>query len=266
MNMLEAISLGLVQGLTEFLPVSSSGHLVIFQHYVTSLEAPLLFDLMLHAGTLLAVLIFFRKRLLDLTLSVTRDLTSEQAAANRKLVLLLIIGTIPAGIAGVLWEDSLEVLFGNYQAAAGFLILTGAILLIGDLSREGKVDLTTLSYMSAVLIGCGQALALVPGISRSGSTICVAILVGCRREIAAEFSFLLAIPAIVGAVVLKLPDLVEVIAKESRMFLYYFSGTVIAAIVGYVSILLLLTIVKKRRLVIFSAYCWLVALVVLVWG
>ena len=189
MTVWQAAILGLVQGLTEFLPVSSSGHLVIFQTAFKLEEAPIVFDTIVHLGTLIAVLVFFRKKLLKL---------------NKKQISLIAVGTVPAVIAGLIIEPFLEALFTSLVLTAGGLIFTGCILLTTKNLTQQKQELT---IRQAIVIGVFQALAIIPGISRSGSTVCSALHLGIKRESAFFFSFLLAIPAILGAQVLQLKDL-----------------------------------------------------------
>ena len=212
MTILEAIVLGVLQGITEFLPVSSSGHLVLMQHFLGIKESQVFFDVMLHFGTLGAVIIVYYQiigslmrtgfstlfqadfyRHARLTISNTPDL---------KLIWFLLLGSIPTGLIALLFKDSLEAIFGKPMVVAGMLIITGLILQLsrlGQRQRQRQTE-TPLRAWHTPLVGVVQGLAIIPGISRSGSTISISLLLGLSPQVAAQYSFLLSIPAILGAV------------------------------------------------------------------
>ncbi len=251
MSWLDAIILGLVQGLTEFLPVSSSGHLVLFQGLLGVAVPGVLFETIVHVGTLLSVVIYFRKRLLALLVG----LFSADGAAARRYILWLAIGTIPAVIVGLLLKDVFEALFDQPIAAAGFLLVTGAILLATKWAPRRSHNVRA---GSAVIMGVGQAMAILPGISRSGSTIAAGLFAGVDAEKAAEFSFLLSIPAILGALVLQLGDLDTSVPVAWGPYLV---GGFLAFVSGLLAVYWLLKIVKKGQLHHFSWYCFAVGLI-----
>jgi len=260
MDFWRAIELGLVQGLTEFLPVSSSGHLVLAEHLLGVDPPGISFEVVLHLGTLLAVLVYFRHRLWD----IGQDLVQRRTVANRhdgrKYFLALVIGTIPAGVAGILFKDQVEAAFSAPKAAAAFLLVTGVFLLATRLARGMQRPLT---LPRAFLVGCAQAVALLPGISRSGSTMSAAMGLGISPAAAAEFSFILSIPAILGATVLSVGEaLAEGISGPIAAV--YALGGCVAALVGYASLWLLFGMIKKGRFWWFGVYCLVVGIASLV--
>jgi undecaprenyl-diphosphatase len=249
-----AILLGAVQGLTEFLPVSSSGHLVIFQHILGVQESPLTFDIMLHMGTLLAVFVAFWDDIIDI---LKKPFT--------RLTYLIVVGCIPAAIAGYLVAPFIEKAFESLLVVGLGLIFTGFALRFSEKwSREkiGLKDIPNTSYKDALFIGLLQAVAIVPGISRSGSTIAAGLFAGMERELAARFSFLLSIPVILGAGIFELSDVSS--SAWSQNLVPYTVGTLVAALFGYLAIKIVMRLVRHGRLSVFSYYCWAVALVTLV--
>ncbi len=258
--MLEAILLGILQGLTEFLPISSSGHLVLVQSLMKGFEEPgLVFDVLLHAGTLLSVLVYFRRDIIDLAKGVFSGSDPEIRRRSRTMVSALIIATIPAAAAGILAEDYLEQLFQSPTFASFFLICTGLILCVGEFLK-GRVlvekdPVGQFNLKSYILVGMAQALALLPGISRSGSTIAAGMALGWSRTASARFSFLLMIPAVSGAVILKIPDAVTLMANHGFSAGVLMAGFTAAAVSGFLAIDLLLKLVKNRSLFPFAIYC-----------
>jgi len=249
-----AILLGAVQGLTEFLPVSSSGHLVIFQHILGVQESPLTFDVMLHMGTLLAVFVAFWDDIIHI---LKKPFT--------RLTYLIVVGCIPAAIAGYLVAPYIEKAFEALLVVGLGLIFTGFALRFSEKwSREkiGLKDIPNTSYKDALFIGLLQAVAIVPGISRSGSTIAAGLFAGMERELAARFSFLLSIPVILGAGIFELSDVSS--SAWSQNLVPYTVGTLVAALFGYLAIKIVMRLVRHGRLSVFSYYCWAVALVTLV--
>ncbi|MEM9481795.1 MAG: undecaprenyl-diphosphate phosphatase, partial [Verrucomicrobiota bacterium] len=245
MTHLEAIIVGIVQGLTEFLPVSSSGHLVLSQELMGIDDPGVTFEVLAHVGTLLSVLIYFRKRLFQMT----RSLFDAALAADRKLILLLIIGTIPAAVLGIAFKDLFEKAYENPVLVSGLLLVTGSILFLPRLIRtSGERDL---DFKSALGTGFGQALAILPGISRSGSTIVTAMLFKVKPAVAAEFSFLLSIPAIGGAAVFQVKDWLEDnkagLIPADMDYWPYLSGALAAFVFGLLAIYTVLAAVRRGK-------------------
>lgn len=269
MDTISSLFLGVIQGLTEFLPVSSSGHLVFFQNLLGFTEPEIIFDVALHLGTLLAVFIFFRSDLKEImleTMSFLSDYfnkkTSLSSIKERPHVLLacwVVIGTIPTVIIGFTFKDSLEALFGKLSWVGIMLIVTGLILTITRFIPAGRMKRKNVGLLTSIAIGTAQGMAIIPGISRSGSTIVCGMLLGIDRELAARFSFLLSIPAIMGAMVLQLAshDLGSI--DIYPMVIGFFS----AAITGFFALKVLMKMVKKGNLYWFAPYCWALGLTVL---
>lgn len=234
MNIFQAGILGIVQGLTEFLPVSSSGHLVLFQSFIPGFSQPgVLFDAYLHLGTLLAVLVFYYKRILKL---------------DFKYLKILVLATIPAVIVGFLLKDYIDLIFQNTKLVSLALIITGFMNLRTDTNKESSEGL---NGKKGFFIGLFQAFAILPGISRSGSTIFAGTYFGMQKEKAAEFSFLLSVPAIMGANVLEI-----IKGGTNELFsVNYIAGIICSFIVGFVCIKLLLNILKSNKFKYFGYYC-----------
>ncbi|MCX6827216.1 MAG: undecaprenyl-diphosphate phosphatase [candidate division Zixibacteria bacterium] len=255
MSYFDAILLGFIQGLTEFLPVSSSGHLVLAEHLLHTKMPGVAFELVLHCGTLLSVLVYFRRKIWGLLKSFfISGMTNE-----RKLAYYLIIGSIPAGVAGIFFKEFFERIFSSPWVTSAMLVITGVILLATAMVKVGDKNINT---MRSLIIGLGQAIAILPGISRSGTTIATGLFAGVNPVTAAEFSFLLSIPAITGAVTLKFKNLMAV---NSAIGGQCFVGAVIAFILGLLAIYLLLDIVKRGKFKYFGIYCILVGLFGLVY-
>ncbi|MBN1291647.1 MAG: prolyl oligopeptidase family serine peptidase [Candidatus Latescibacteria bacterium] len=262
-----ALILGIVQGLTEFLPVSSSGHLVLLQHILGLTDDMLMFDIFVHFGTLLAVLAVFRKSVfrlifsgLDSFSSIVFDRISPgkiyRNSPDFRTIIAIIIGTIPAVLAGLLLQDFIENLFSSPYLVLAALSFTGIILILTFFVRENS---ERIGAMKGLVIGCAQALAITPGISRSGSTIAAALFLKSRRSDAGEFSFLLAIPVIAGATVLALKDAVET-GFSSNPWGPIITGTIAAFLTGWVSLVMLIKIVKRGKIGYFGFYCLLISL------
>jgi len=242
----DAVILGVLQGLTEFLPVSSSGHLVLAQAILKVKQSGVSFEVLLHLGSLLAVLVYFRATILRMIQSLWRaDLVAE-----RKLVVYIIIGTIPAVLAGLLLRDFFERAFSNPVMTSVMLLVTGLILVATRFVKPGGKQV---SLVSAIIMGVGQAFAILPGISRSGTTISAGMFAKAQPSRAAEFSFLLAIPAILGAVVLKLDDLAAI---ESSLLAQYFIGVLVTFVASLFAVYAVLKVVKKGKFVYFGYYCF----------
>lgn len=255
MTLFDAMLLGIVQGITEFLPISSDGHLAIVQHYLPNFEQPgLLFDVMLHVGTLGAILLYFQRDVVRLLMSPFRR-TSE-ARRDRRLLVLIVIASVPTAIIGLALKSAVEQWMENMLVVGAMLILTGTLLFVGErYRRSGRRHEAALTATDAVLTGIAQGLAVLPGLSRSGSTIATLLFRGVDGETAARFSFLMAMPAIGGAALLSLKDLDTLPAGDIPAYL---AGTGVAFLVGLLAIRLLLDIIRRQRLVWFSIYCWLI--------
>lgn len=257
MNWLELTILGIVQGITEFLPVSSSGHLVVLQALFEELKGQKLGDvleinILLHAGTLAAILVFYWRQIVDII------------RTDRRVIGLLVVGTIPAVIVGLPLKIYAEHLLQNPLLTGFMLIATGSLLIWSGRRRDGELDMVEISHGQAFLIGIFQALALLPGISRSGWTIGGGLLLGVKRESATTFSFLLAIPAIIGATMLEMKDLVGRDGGGTPGLLLAL-GTSVAFVVGLISLWGLVKIVQRGRLAWFAWWCIPLGIAVIVW-
>ena len=257
MSIVEAVVLGLVQGLTEFIPISSSGHLVIVPELFGWERPGLSFDVLLHSASLLALLVYFSGDLLDLARGV-----SQGSSSSRRLVLLLAFATVPAGLAGLLLGDFFEDAFEDADAAALQLLITAALLTAAEwvsqkrerqASAEGKRlrPMGDLGFGEAGAIGLAQAFAILPGISRSGSTIGTGLALGLSRDDAARFAFLLAIPALIGASILEIPEL----GDTSLSLGAGIGGFIASALASYAAIAGLIRYLKTNTLYPFAVYC-----------
>lgn len=258
MSLLEAIFLGILQGATEFLPISSSGHLVIIPAVFELTPPDLVFIGLVHLGTLLAVLVYFRQDILDILRGWFAGLWQRQpmASTESRLGWYILAGTIPAAAAGFFLESFFEEVFGAPTVAAFFLLVTGVFLVIGERLLSGEKTFATMGWLDAIVIGLFQMFALFPGLSRSGSTITGGLLRGLDRPSAARYSFLLGIPAIAGAGLLSLLDIFG--AEQTVSLGVYAAGFAAAAVSGYLCIAFLLSWVKSHSLYVFAAYCFLV--------
>ena len=243
MDIIQAIIIGLVQGLTEFLPVSSSAHLIFAQQALGVADVGLAFDVLLHVGTLVAVIVYFFNDIVNMIKGW-----------------LTILATIPIGIVGVLFNDIVESMFMGLTVPAFLLLITGCLLYVSQRMNTGRIDVRNITLKEALIMGCGQALAILPGLSRSGTTIAAGLFAGLDKEFAAKFSFILSIPAILGAAVFQLKDL----SGGSVEIGACIAGFIVAAISGYLAISFLLKIVREKSLDIFAYYCWIVGIIVLV--
>ena len=271
MSLLSAIFLGLVQGITEFLPISSSGHLAIAQQLLNSsvgAEVPGFFDVLLHLGTLFAVFAAYWEDIKDMVVELfcgVRDLarhsTPTPVPPARRMILLIIVATLPLFVI-VPFEDQIDALSGNLYFVAAALIVTGFLLFISDRVPKGRKTAKNATLKDAIAVGIGQAIATCPGISRSGTTITVGCLVGYERSFAVRFSFLMSIPAILGANILSLKDAIETVIWADLPV--YLVGVAVAAVSGYACIRLLKMIAAKGKFGAFAYYCWAVGLVTLV--
>lgn len=256
MDFWEAILLGIIQGVTEFLPISSSAHLVLVPAMLNMPEPGLMMVGVVHAGTLLAVLLYFRRDLWQIGRAFGAGLVQKRpfATTESRLGWYILVGSIPAGVAGLLLKDFFERLFSSPKAAAMFLLVTAVLLVMGEKLHSGRKQIEHITWLDAILVGLGQMMALFPGISRSGSTITVGLLRGLSRDVSARFSFLLGIPAIFGASLLAALDIV---ADGSWVagWPVYIGAFAAAAISGYAAILFLLRWLQQHQLYGFAVYC-----------
>jgi undecaprenyl-diphosphatase len=275
MNTLEALFLGIIQGLTEFLPVSSSGHLVLIQQLFGLKEAELFFDVCVHMGTLVAVIVVFHREIQNIIAALLRIvslagqkktiLQQVESDPELKMVLLIVIGSIPTAVLGLMFKSIADQLFSSSFLTGLMLMLTGLLLWLTRRANPNNkgAGIEGFSRTKAFTIGIVQGLAIIPGISRSGSTISIGLLLGIDREVAARYSFLLSIPAIVGAGSLSLKDGLSQTDPAIRIALL---GAAAAALVGYAALKVLLRMVKKGRLYVFAPYCWLVGIIAILFS
>ena len=263
MNIIQSIILGIVQGLTEFLPVSSSGHLVLAERILNIHRGDLVFEVMVHLGTLVAVLIYFRRQLGEMIRALfsifAPDKTMEQKH-GLTMIGWLILGTIPAVIFGLALKDKIELAFSSPRWTSGEFIVTG-LMLIATIWAIDKGK--NLNIFNTIIIGIAQAISIMPAISRSGSTIAAGMFCGVNKEKAAEYSFLLSIPAISGAAILEIPEMIRLLPTASVLWTYL-AGTLVSGIIGYLSIAWLLSIIKKGKFYYFGLYCILIGILGLI--
>lgn len=273
MEPLQAIFLGIIQGLTEFLPVSSSGHLVLFQNLLGFKEPELLLDISLHIGTLIAVCIVFFHEIKTISMTLIHLPGLAKTAGGYKplyqineqvrMTALIVIGTIPTALLGILFHKVADQIFGAVWIVGIMLVVTGLLLWVTRYLNPTGRPIGRVNAKDALVIGLTQGLAILPGISRSGSTISIALFMGVDREVAGRYSFLLSIPAILGALILGLDPSIGHTSISAKVI---FMGTVSAAMIGYISLKILLKIVKKGKLYYFAPYCWLVGVTALIWN
>lgn len=282
MNILQAIFWGFLQGATEFLPVSSSGHLAIFKNLFNLEKVGITFDVLLHLGTLIAVCCVYWRDIIRLFIdgigivldscynivAVIKNKRGEQLSYKkvinttyRKFALLIIISTIPTAVIGFLISDIVEVVSTTLIVPGICLLITGILLLICDILPEGRRTPRNVSYLNAFFIGLAQAFAILPGVSRSGTTITACTLSGFTKEFAVKYSFIMSIPVILGANILKLGELQAISNTE---MINYVVGTLVSAIIGYLCIKIMLIVIKNRRLQYFAYYCFAIGAVSIV--
>ena len=255
MDIIQSLILGVVQGVTEFLPISSSGHLVLFQKLFGLKEPPIFFDTLIHFATLLAIVFYLRKEIW----SIVSGLNKKE---NQRLVGLIVLATIPAVILGFLIKDKIEVIFNSLALLSITFFITAVILFFTKFFGNGQKTLVNLGWFGSLFVGLFQALAILPGVSRSGSTISAGLFMGLKREDAFRFSFLLAIPAIFGAMVLQIFDFNW--NSLNGGFLVNFIGFLAALIFGFLSLKILEKITTKGKLHYFAYYCLVLGLITLI--
>lgn len=269
MNYITSVLMGILQGVAEFLPISSSGHLALFQHFFGAEnyeETQMFFTVLLHLGTLLSVFVYYWRDVLDLIrefLLGIKDIfshTQEQRSAPppaRKLVLLIIVATLPLFLILPV-KDAVEAAMNNATFVSVALLATGFILFYSDRMAKGRKTAKNATLLDAVLVGFAQALGTLPGISRSGTTISAGLLRGFDRTFAVRFSFLMSMPAVLGANILTLKDVIETGAIQLELLPVYLVGMVTAAVVGWLAIRLVNLLASKGKFGAFAWYCWIV--------
>jgi len=270
LDIISAIILGAVQGLSEFLPISSSGHLALIPNLL-GVETGLAFDTVLHIGTLVAIFSFFWQDIINLIkgfLLSLIDLTEGFDVFKRELKIvpekrfawLIIVGSIPTAIIGLLLKDAIENIFRGTIFVGFFLIITGLILYYSERHSSGNITAKDMSFKQSIIVGICQGLAVLPGISRSGSTIASGLCLGLEREYAARYSFLLSVPAVIGAGLIQIKD----IATIDISFGVILAGFISSVVFGYLAIKLLMKMIKGWSLDIFAYYCWIVGAITLI--
>jgi undecaprenyl-diphosphatase len=271
LDLIQAVSLGIIQGLTEFLPVSSSGHLVLMQNLLGLKEPEILLDICLHVGTLLAIILVFFKDLSGLLVTLFKTPKKIKEAGSLKslyendetfrLGILIICGCVPTAFLGIFFSKAADALYGSVAIVGSALLVTGVVLwMTRYMTAIGGRSQLEMRLIDAFIIGIVQGLAIIPGISRSGSTIAAALFLGINREVAGRFSFLLSLPAILGALMLSLHG--DVMASDVPFYLIL-AGSIISGVVGYLALIILLKVVKKGKFSYFAPYCWLIGLITL---
>lgn len=266
-DLISAIILGAVQGISEFLPISSSAHLVLVPHLL-GVETSLVFDTILHLGTLVAIFSVFWKdivnilkgfilSILDLTESKEVFLKGIREVPAKRFAWLLIVATIPTGIMGILFKDAIETIFRGTLFIGVFLIITGILLYMSERHKSGSITERDMTFKQAIALGVCQGLAVLPGISRSGATISAGLFAGLNREYAARYSFILSIPAVLGAGLIQIKDIVTIDVSAFVLV----AGFLSSVIFGYLSIKLLIKMIEGWSLDIFAFYCWIIGII-----
>lgn len=274
LSMFQSIILGLVQGLGEFLPISSSGHLALLQYFFgIEGESVLMFAVMLHLGTLVSVFIVYWQDIKELCLelvAVIKDVFTGKglrinANPTRRLGFLIIVATIPTAIIGLFFNDLFESFYGSLIAIGTGLIFTGTILFIAERMSGGKRKAMEMPFRSAVFVGIMQGLAITPGISRSGSTLFGGLTTRLNREFAVKFAFLISIPSILGSVVLEAPKAIKA-GIDISLLGPIAVGMIVAAISGLIAIKTMIKLVSDKKLSVFSFYTWILGAIVVIYG
>jgi undecaprenyl-diphosphatase len=258
MDPIQATIIGFIQGVTEWLPISSTGHLRITEQLL-SLTLPLLFDVTLHVGTLAVILLFFRKDIKTILAALAKgDFKSE----NGKIIPLIIVGTVPTALIGIafIFSNTIATVFNSFLPIAGAFLTCGGVLY---LSKNGTERNENITYMAALAIGTAQGVALIPGISRSGLTIATALLLGVRREKAFKFSFLLSVPAVIGALGLTLYEQHEGLTLAGVGWTEILVGIAVSLVVSYFALKLLWKALAGKKFYLFAFYCWLIGAVLI---
>lgn len=286
MTIIQSILLGIVQGVTEFLPVSSSGHLAILQNiFHVETNDSMLFDIMLHIGTLVAVFVVYHKDIWKMIVEAVlmlKDLFSNFITlvlntihgtklkykkivhnSYRKFVMLVLVSTVPTGVLGILGKDLISAAGDTLLIPGICLLMTGVLLLMADCSKEGGKMPKSVTYKNGLIIGAAQGFATLPGISRSGTTITACILCGLDRKFAVKYSFILSIPAILGAAVLEIKDVLAEPIDLGQIGIYSV-GMIFSAVVGYICIKTMLVVVRNKKFKYFAWYCFAIGIVAII--
>ena len=263
MNLLYAAFLGILQGATEFLPVSSSGHLALAEAFFHIEEASLTFDIALHLGTLLAILAYFRNDFFSMGLALIGKDASADATQRRRMAIYIALATIPAVVAGLLGGHAAETLLRGPATVAFSLSAAGFFLWLAEKIGNRQRSYGAITIKDALIIGLAQALALIPGVSRSGSTMTAGLFLGLNRSACARFSFLLSAPIIFGAGIYKIPKIISLGLNQSEI-LFYVTGFVTSAVSGYLVIALLMKFVRTKSLAVFAYYRFFLSAIVVI--
>lgn len=278
MSLIQSIILGLVQGLSEFLPISSSGHLAVFQNFMNIREEDILtFTVMLHFGTLISIFVAYWSDIVELfreLFATIRDICTGKGLQmnkneTRKLGVMIIIATIPAAVGGILFKDFFNSLYSNTIFIGVGLLITGTCLFAAERWGGGKVGVKKMTIRNAIFIGLCQALAMCPGISRSGSTMVGGLVCRFNRPHAVRFAFLISIPTVLGAFVLELPDAFEAIGNGTGGDVGALSlvvGIAVAAVSGYAAIKVMIKAVTDQKLIWFSYYTWIAGAALIIYS
>ncbi len=276
MTLLESILMGIIQGATEFLPVSSSGHLAIFKNiFNVNTDTGILFDIMLHFGTLVAIFIVYYKDIWELICegcaivgtacgNVGRFLTKKETkqvitTPYRRFVMLIILSTLVTMCVALPFDDAIERAGDTLLVPGICLVITSMVLFLADKIKPGDKKAETATYKNSLLVGLAQGAATLPGISRSGSTITAGLACGFERSFAVKYSFIMSIPTILGACILELDDLAGAVSSGAEI-MNYAIGTVVAGVVGFICIKLMLKVVSANKFKGFSIYCFIVGI------
>lgn len=267
MTYLMSVVLGFVQGVAEFLPISSSGHLSLLQTWFGMEEPDNLFNVLLHFATLIAVCVVYWRDIVDMITEFFRGVgslfsrkgNSGPVPPARRLVMMVILGTLPLLLVLPI-EDKVESLGGSNVFVGIALLVTGAILFVSDRMARGRKNARTATVTDALLVGCAQAVAVIPGLSRSGCTISAGMALGFDRTFAVRYSFLLSLPAVLGATLLKVIDVIKD-GVDPTLLPMYLVGMVVAGVVGYFSIRLVNLLAQKNKFGKFAYYCWAIGIV-----
>ena len=266
-----AIVLGIVQGVAEFLPVSSSGHLSLLQYFFNMKEPDTLYNILLHFATLIAVCTVYWRDVVDMVTEFFRGIAAifshekgqDRPPLGRRLVLLVILGTLPL-FAVLPFDDAVEGLGANPVFVSVMLLVTGCILFLSDRYGGGKKNARTATVKDVLLVGAAQGLATIPGLSRSGTTISAGMALGFDRNFAVRYSFLMSLPAVFGATLLKVVKVAKAGTLDTEMLPMYLTGMVVAGVVGYFSIRLVKLLANKGKFGRFAWYCWIVGVIALI--
>ena len=274
LSFFQAVILGLVQGLAEFLPISSSGHLALLQHFFhIEGDSVLIFAVMLHLGTLVSVFIVYWKDIAKLIYELCRcikDICTGKgprinANPTRRLGFMIIVATIPTAIMGLTLNDVFGAMYTSMLIIGVSLVITGTILFVAEKVGREEKSVTEMSFLHALFIGVMQGIAITPGISRSGSTLFGGLISGLNREFAVRFAFLISIPSILGSVVVELPEALKAGVPDGTAG-PMIVGIIVAAVSGLIAIKTMIRIVSKKKLSIFSYYTWIVGAAVIIYA